>query len=228
MIVKKSQSAENEWIKMVIRKIKAHEGLRQREIAERVGVNWQYFSGVANGRYALTDTIKDKLFYQFPYLSNGEAEGEMLNEPLGNVNVADGFPLYNIEASANLVSLFDGNGDVKNVVGRLLIPNAPKCDGAIYVRGDSMEPLLKSGDIIAYKSLPCEYSSILYGEMYIVDFEVGGEDFVAVKFLHRSDKGEEWVKLTSYNDFYEPKDIHLSCFRSLALVKFSIRMNTIC
>lgn len=202
--------------------------ISKREFERRISVSNGYINGL---KYTPKPKVLEKIILQFPELSRGwllTGEGDMLNEPLGDVNVADGFPLYNIEASANLVSLFDGNGDVKNVVGRLLIPNAPKCDGAIYVRGDSMEPLLKSGDIIAYKSLPCENSSILYGEMYIVDFEVGGEDFVAVKFLHRSDKGEEWVKLTSYNDFYEPKDIHLSCVRSLALVKFSIRMNTIC
>lgn len=202
--------------------------ISKREFERRISVSNGYINGL---KYTPKPNVLEKIILQFPELSRGwllTGEGDMLNEPLVDVNVADGFPLYNIEASANLVSLFEGNGDVKNVVGRLLIPNAPKCDGAIYVRGDSMEPLLKSGDIIAYKSLPCEYSSILYGEMYIVDFEVGGEDFVAVKFLHRSDKGEEWVKLTSYNDFYEPKDIHLSCVRSLALVKFSIRMNTIC
>ena len=199
-----------------------------REFERSISVSNGYVKGISK---CLGVEILRRITDIYPTLNEEwllYGEGDMLNEPLGNVNVADGFPLYNIEASANLVSLFDGNGDVKNVVGRLLIPNAPKCDGAIYVRGDSMEPLLKSGDIIAYKSLSCEYSSILYGEMYIVDFEVGGEDFVAVKFLHRSDKGEEWVKLTSYNDFYEPKDIHISCVRSLALIKFSIRMNTIC
>lgn len=202
--------------------------ISKREFERRISVSNGYINGL---KYTPKPNVLEKIILQFPELSRGwllTGEGDMLKESLGSVDVADGFPLYNIEASANLVSLFDGNGDVKNVVGRLLIPNAPKCDGAIYVRGDSMEPLLKSGDIIAYKSLPNEYSSILYGEMYIVDFEVGGEDFVAVKFLHRSDKGEEWVKLTSYNEFYEPKDIHLSCVRSLALVKFSIRMNTIC
>lgn len=208
-----------------------NKGLSDYRVTKDCGLSIGLIGKARSGRTKLGLAAFEKILSNYPDLSRTwlfTGEGDMLNEPLGDVNVADGFPLYNIEASANLVSLFEGNGDVKNVVGRLLIPNAPKCDGAIYVRGDSMEPLLKSGDIIAYKSLPCEYSSILYGEMYIVDFEVGGEDFVAVKFLHRSDKGEEWVKLTSYNDFYEPKDIHLSCVRSLALVKFSIRMNTIC
>ena len=33
------------------------------------------------------------------------------------------------------------------------IPRLPKCDGAVYVTGDSMYPLLKSGDIVLYKEV---------------------------------------------------------------------------
>lgn len=220
MKVKKSQTADSEWVKWVVRKVRTNEDLRQREIAEKIGVNWQYFSGVANGRYPLTDAIRDKLFYQFPYLSNDEAGIED-----GSSATTEGVPLYNVEASANLVSLFSGQ-ERQEIVGQISIPNVPKCDGAIYVRGDSMAPLLKSGDIVAYKGIPNELSSIVYGEMYIVDVDLCGDEYVAVKFIHRGDKGEDWVKLSSYNPFYEPKEVHLSQVRSLALVKFSIRMNT--
>ena len=60
--------------------------------------------------------------------------------------------LYDVEAAANLKSLFD-NKD-QNILGQINIPNIPKCDGAVYVKGDSMYPLLKSGDIVAYKEGP--------------------------------------------------------------------------
>ena len=46
--------------------------------------------------------------------------------------------LYDVEAAANLKTLFD-NKD-QNILGQISIPNIPKCDGAVYVKGDSMYP----------------------------------------------------------------------------------------
>lgn len=51
-------------------------------------------------------------------------------------------PLYELDATAGLVALFDGT--TRQVpVSHLQIPDLPPCDGALYVRGDSMYPLLK-------------------------------------------------------------------------------------
>jgi phage repressor protein C with HTH and peptisase S24 domain len=36
---------------------------------------------------------------------------------------------------------------------QILIPHLPKCDGAFYVTGDGMYPLLKSGDLVLYKEI---------------------------------------------------------------------------
>ena len=53
-------------------------------------------------------------------------------------------PLYDLEATAGLVPLFTESAN--NIpLDYITIPNLPKCDGAIYVTGDSMYPLLKSG-----------------------------------------------------------------------------------
>lgn len=132
--------------------------------------------------------------------------------------------IYDITAAANLKTLFEQ--DSQYVLDKIVIPNAPKCDGAIYVRGDSMYPLLKSGDIVAYKELP-DLRYILWGEMYIVDLNVNGDDQLVVKYVQKSEKGEDYIKLVSYNQNHQPQDFHISCIRSMALVKLSIRMNTI-
>ena len=132
--------------------------------------------------------------------------------------------LYDIEAAANLKSLLV-NKD-QNILGKISIPNIPKCDGAVYVKGDSMYPLLKSGDIIAYKEVPVEIQHIFYGEMYLVSIDIEGEEYLTVKYINQSERGCEWIKLVSYNQHHQPKDFHLSSVRALALVKLSIRMNT--
>lgn len=132
--------------------------------------------------------------------------------------------LYDVEAAANLKTLFD-NKD-QNILGQINIPNIPRCDGAVYVKGDSMYPLLKSGDIVAYKEIPLEIGHIFFGEMYLVSIDLDGDEYLTVKYVQHSEKGEDWIKLVSYNQNHQPKDFPLSSVRAMALVKLSIRMNT--
>lgn len=53
---------------------------------------------------------------------------------------------------ASIVPLFQNSDEIKPI-DHISIPNLPKCDGAVYVAGDSMYPLLKSGDIVMYKEV---------------------------------------------------------------------------
>ena len=131
--------------------------------------------------------------------------------------------LYDVSAAANLKTLFDNKR--QNILGKISIPDMPRCDGAVYVTGDSMYPLLKSGDIIVYKELH-DFQEVIYGEMYLVSFDLDGDDFLTVKYVNHSDKGDDFVKLVSYNTYHDPKDIALSRVRAMALVKLSIRKNT--
>ncbi len=56
-------------------------------------------------------------------------------------------PLYEVEAIAGIVPVFQDFNE-KEPIDYLSIPHAPKCDGAMYASGDSMYPLIKSGDIL--------------------------------------------------------------------------------
>lgn len=132
-------------------------------------------------------------------------------------------PVFDIEAAANLkMTMYK---DKENVIGYLSIPDMPTVDGAVAVRGDSMYPIIKSGDIVVYKWISSpEY--ITYGEMYLVSYLWGDDRHVVVKYVKRSQK-EGYVTLVSYNSHHEPIDIPVSCIQSIALVKVSIRYNTI-
>jgi len=132
-------------------------------------------------------------------------------------------PLYNLEAVAGLKVLFDNNKE--NILDLIKIPHLPKCDGAVYVTGDSMYPLLKSGDIVLYKQIQDIMSHIYYGEMYLLSLDMEGDEYVTVKYLHKSDL-QDYIKLVSYNHHHEPKDIPIKSIKALALIKASIRMNT--
>jgi len=143
-----------------------------------------------------------------------------------NVIQHQSVPLYDLQASASVVALFRDSNNEKPV-DHITIPNLPKCDGAIYVSGDSMYPLLKSGDIIMYKKLANCLDNMFWGEMYLVSLiNDDGDEFVMVKWLHKSDKGEEYVKLVSENRHHQPKDFHVNNIKGLALIKASIRVNS--
>jgi len=136
---------------------------------------------------------------------------------------AQSIPLYNTQAAAGLTQMFS---DPPNVIDHISIPNLPKCDGAIYITGDSMYPLLKSGDIVAYKKINDIANGILWGEMYLLSFLMDSEDFTTVKYVQKSDKGDDHVKLVSQNQHHQPKDILLKNITALALIKASIRFNS--
>lgn len=89
-----------------------------------------------------------------------------------------------------------------------------------------MTPLLKSGDIIIYKKLALSLDSILWGQIYLLSFEAGGDTFTVVKYIQKSEDPER-IRLVSHNSQFEPKDIPLSSVRALAIVKASITFHTI-
>lgn len=134
-------------------------------------------------------------------------------------------PLYNYEASAGMVELFKDTSRTE-AIDFIRIPDLPKCDGAIYVTGDSMYPLLKSGDIVMYKQINDFSQGIFFGEMYIISIDLDGDEFVSIKYIQRSDKGDEYIKLVSENRHHQPKDISIERVRALALVKASVRINS--
>ncbi|WP_233547611.1 S24 family peptidase [Parabacteroides sp. AF17-28] len=130
--------------------------------------------------------------------------------------------LYDISAAANLRTLL---GDkTQNIIGKISLPNIPKCDGAVYVKGDSMYPLLKAGDIVAYKEIH-NFENVVKGEMYLVSFEMEGDEYLTVKYVNKSDKPGH-IKLVSYNPHHDPMDIPVVSINAMALIKVSIRMNT--
>lgn len=133
-------------------------------------------------------------------------------------------PLYELDATAGLVSLFDTNRK-QEPINHLQIPDLPPCDGAIYVRGDSMYPLLKSGDIVLYREVATSVDNILWGEMYLLSFSLDGEDFITIKYIQKGDD-DQHIKLVSHNPHHSPKDIPINTIRALALIKASVRFNT--
>lgn len=201
---------------------------------------------IRTGRNKVSSDMIDLLVQKFPEL-NAEwlltGKGEMLKSEhenqspnivihKGNQKTRDKIvdmqeiPLYDLEATAGLLEFFK-EGKTAQVLETIKIPRLPKCDGAVSVTGDSMYPLLKSGDIVMYKEIPVSYENIFFGEMYLLGVRIDEyEEMVTIKYIQKSEKGEGYVKLVSLNQHHAPKDVRIEKISAMAIIKASIRFNT--
>ena len=218
-----------------LRLIRKELKLTQDQLAQRLGVGKAALSMVETGKARLSARNKNILVQDLnvnpEWIESGK--GEMFNAepnltpftlrtdrslPLQSV------PLYSMEGTAGLVPIFEDESSVKPI-NFIHIPNLPMCDGAIYVVGDSMYPLLKSGDIILYKQLN-DVRDIFWGDMYLLSIDMDGEEYITVKYVQKSDH-EGYIKLVSQNQHHADKEVEVSRVRAIALIKASVRMHTI-
>ena len=128
-----------------------------------------------------------------------------------------------MEATAGFVSIYKDYSQVAE--NYLSIPNLPPVDGAIYVRGDSMSPLIESGDIVIFQKVQ-NPGNILWGNIYIVSYFLEGDEYTVLKYIRRSPLSGH-IRLESFNTRYDPQDITTYSIVALALVKASITFHTI-
>lgn len=209
-------------------------GVTQEVLARKLGIGKSALSMIETGKAALSERNKNILVQELnvnpDWLDTGN--GDMfLTQPdytpfllrTDHTVSRQSVPLYNVEATAGLVPLFVDKANQKPV-DYINIPNLPKCDGAVYIVGDSMYPLLKSGDIVLYKQLN-DFNDIFWGDMYLLSIDIDGEEYITVKYIQKSEK-MGCVKLVSQNPHHADKDVELSKIRAIAFVKASIRMNS--
>lgn len=220
-----------ERVKLIRKKL----GVTQEQLAQRLGIGKTALSMIETGKTRLStrnrnilvqelnvnpdwlETGKGEVFNADPAFAASFGRSSDMAMPLQSV------PLYSIEATAGLVPLFEQQS-AHSPINYIHIPNLPKCDGAIYVAGDSMYPLLKSGDIVLYKQLH-DLNDIFWGDMYLLSIDIDGEEYVTVKYIQRSEY-PGCIRLVSQNPHHADKDIEVSRVRAIALVKASIRMNS--
>jgi len=231
-------------IKERILQIAELKDVSKESFCEKIGMSYGNFKGKSKNSAINSNAIAE-IVTLYPdlnlrWLITGDGEMQLnesvstsyVSEPVTPYNLrtdhsiqSQSIPLYNKEASASLISLFQ-NHTTEMQIGTLSIPNIPSCDGAIYITGDSMYPLLKSGDMVLFKKVPDPQQAILFfGEMYLLCFTVNDDDYVAVKWLQRSEQ-KDHIKLVSENQHHDSIDIPLSSITALALIKDSVRINS--
>ena len=172
----------------------------------------------------ITGILDDYPRYSYDWIYYGS--GSMLRDNMKDFTLRtdkcigeQNIPLYNFDAAAGLVAIF--NQHQIEPTDYIRIPDIPPVDGAIYVKGESMSPLIKNGDVVMFKKKEVNIDSILWGEIYILSFINDGDSYTAVKYIRKSNQPDH-IRLESFNPDFAPKDIPMSSITALAIVKASL------
>ena len=132
-------------------------------------------------------------------------------------------PLFEYSGNSSLAALLHER--TKEPIGFLKIPSLPPVDGAIYVRGDTMFPLIKSGDIIMYKKKDPLKDGFIWGEIYLLSFTSGEDTYTTIKYIQQASTPEK-VRLASYNQAFAAIEVPIASITALALIKASLTFHT--
>ena len=113
------------------------------------------------------------------------------------------------------------NGDISVAKGeceRYIIPTFKDADFLISVRGNSMEPLFFSGDIIACKIIKESRSWFQHKKAYVLDTTQGA----LIQYVTLS-KDKTCISIISENKSYPSQDVPIESIRNVAIVLGVIR-----
>lgn len=117
---------------------------------------------------------------------------------------------YDIQASAGGIGMYS---DSKESYSNLIVPGFDDCDIALNVWGDSMEPILKSGEIVTMREWKEPF--IDWGKIYLV---VTNSGYRMIKYLKKSVNNDE-VICESANPDHDPFPIKKSDIAKLYQIK---------
>lgn len=203
----------------------------QEKFAQVLGIKQGSLSDIyrAKGGIGVSSSIKRVLEKEYSinidWLETGE--GEMLkntNSDLARPSAVSlipdnkAVPLYDFQTARDLMS-----GKAPAMMDYIYIPSLTNCDGALYVRTNSMAPRIQTGDIVLFKMLHTNDGSytadrIRWGDIYLILFSINGDSSVVLKHIQKTND-ENIVKLANYDKTVDPYEIPLNTIKSLALVK---------
>ena len=158
---------KNEQLKRAVDEIKYKFGLKQAEIASKLGLNSTYLSGVINGKFPFSDNLKENIYEVFSYSFGGENKKNKTEHPNKD---SDLIPFYDVETYGGI------NGNSADVETAVSIPTSyikagewfgKKITQAIRHYGDSMIEY-PSGCILALKAIT-DIDEIVWGRNYVIE-----------------------------------------------------------
>lgn len=137
----------------------------------------------------------------------GEISSMARDEQCQNYTNEFFIPVYNAEASAGGGALTLSS---EFVVDKIKVPFAREGDSALTIVGNSMTPILNSGDLVVVRQLINWREYIEYGKIFIIVTI----DEVFCKVVHKSNE-QSCFTLHSYNNSYDDFDVSLKFINNM-------------
>jgi hypothetical protein len=170
---------EEEKIKMLQSFFKERH-ITQKIICERTGMSQPQVSQLLTGKNKFGNKVAKQFEKEFglSYIWLIHGEGEMMG---GAAWPAGGVPVYDIDFNAGFVERYNDSRIER--VGTLDTPKYNKATAVVSVTGDSMHPLISSGDEIIIRQMPVSIDSLMNGHIYAI---VTDNDLHTVKRVRKS------------------------------------------
>ncbi len=219
----------------IINRIKyliAEMGGRQAQFAKKVDINPSNLSKYLKGRLPVSDSLINKIVVNMGVSKQWLETGDDLpfaKQPLARTLTVEagamsrhahrGTPVYDIDVTAGSLPRARMFTD-ELIIGRIDLPHLSPDNRIVRVSGDSMEPVIHAGDLLAVRELS-SLNTIIWGEIYVVTLD----DYRMVKYLRRHEN-PAMVILRSENTNYDDIDIARDEIRDLMFVQHIIHIAT--
>ena len=222
-----------ERIKYIIREM----GLTRGEFANRIDVDSSNLSKYLNGKLTINDSLINRIVINLglskewlttgndlPYAKVKNAVSTIsFDGKIGNSNTVSfsnkGTPVYDIDVTAGAMPRARMFAN-ENIVGYVNLPSIPPGCRIVGVSGDSMQPVIRSGDLLAVRELT-NIQQIFWGQIYVVVLD----DYCMVKYVRRH-SDPDMVILRSENPNYDDMEIRRTDIRDLMFVQHIVHVDT--
>ena len=201
-----------------VKKILEDDGYQLNELADKLNISPQNFNnwlGVQDIKTGILEKIAQAINKNIYYFIDKQSlmAQERDEFPEGAIRY------YDIDASAGSVEMFDPGKGVK--FKKIIVPGYGDCDVALNVWGDSMDPILRSGEIILCKEW--NESFIEFGYIYLI---ISTENHRMIKYIQPG-VDDSKISCVSANSHYKTFEINKTDILKLFVVKGHINRRAI-
>lgn len=202
-----------------IRQFAHHEGLSQAALARRLGIDPANLSKLLNGQLPVSRSFVNRMVVDVgvskDWLLNGS--GPMYPQA-GIVPSTKGAPVFDVDITAGpfpSAELFTR----ERAVGWIDLPNVSPTTMVVPVSGDSMEPEVMNGALVAIRPVNAK-PPFFWGHMYVVVLN----EYRMLKYLRKNPDDDKSVILHSCNSFYDDMVVPMSEIQRLFIVETVINI----